>query len=219
MNRAAFLRTFFGSGNAIDLKRVEATEALRELAADVTDELERPAVLPRRIDRTEVEWFVLCGSELTLRRVQAEVQGFVGPTYGRWEGLRATLDPDDPVEHAVQEFAGGRAIRFRTLGDGEFAACWKAIKLMRTVWAQRPAERMEPVRTGAAQLRDLELALAAGDAELADRLISELRRHGLIDDENLRFLGIRRLAAQGRWRALAEASDLVDLARIRRRGS
>ena len=211
-----FLEKFFGAGNVLARAQIEENDALRELAADLTEDLARPVVLPRRTSSTDVEWFVLCGDDTTLRRVQAELQAFVGPSYARWDGIRARLDPADPVEHAVATFAGGRALRFRTATNDEFRESWAAIELMRSAWRQRPAHDLERVRTGATLVREFELAIAAGDAAIAAHRVAELRRRGLIGTENLRFLEVRQLAAQGRWGELAAAPDLTDLARIRR---
>lgn len=216
MTSEAFLDRFFGSGNLITRVQVQETSELRDLTTDLSERLEIPVVLPRRTNPEDVEWFVMCGDDTSLRRVAAELQGFIGPTYARWSGTYASLDEDDPVEHAVSEFAGGRAVRFRTSSNPEFKECWAAIKLMRSTWRQRPTHEFEQVRTGGALVRDFELAIAAGDATTAAERVAELRRRGLVGAENLRFLEIRQLAAQGRWREIAEAQDLADLARIRR---
>ena len=151
-----------------------------------------------------------------LRRTQSELVAFIGPTYGRWDGIRATLRSSDPVEAAVRDFCDGRAIRFQTLGSAEFKECWAAIQVMRRVWAQRPVQRAEQIRTGASLVREFQLASAAGDTRTAAEALEELRRRGLLGAENLRFLEIRHLAAQGRWTEVATAGDIRDLARIRR---
>ena len=216
MTTREFLDRFFGPGNLIDRNQVQETPELRDLTTDLSERLEIPAVLPRRRTEDDVDWFVLCGDDTALRRVSAELQGFIGPTYARWSGTHLPLDVSDPVERAVNELSGGRAIRFRTSSNAEFKDCWTAIKLMRGTWRQRPAHQVEHVRTGAALVRDFELAIAAGDAETASDRIAELRRRGLIGAENLRFLEIRQLAAQGRWREIASEPDLPDLSRIRR---
>src|SRR5204862_136738 len=103
-----------------------------------------------------------------------------------------------------------------TDGAVEFKECWAAIQLMRRVWAQRPEQRAEQVRTGAALVREFQMAAAAGDTGTAAEALEELRRRGLLGAENLRFLEVRHLAARGRWGEIAGADDLQDLARIRR---
>lgn len=211
-----FLDGFFGPGNNISRAEAEANRELSRLLDDVGPGLPVPAVLPRRMDNGVVEWFVLCGDDTELRRVQAEVVAFVGPTYGRWDGIRARLNSADPVEAAVGRFCDGRAIRFRTLGDDEFKDCWAALRLMRVVWAQRPAQSAAPIRTGAALVREFELAIAAGETRVSDEALAELRSRGLLGAENLRFLEIRQWAAEGRWLDISRAGDLGDLIRIRR---
>lgn len=217
MTAETFLNEFFGDANLIRRSQVDASPELSDLISDLRDDLSRPVILPRRLAAGgEVHWFVLSGDDTTLRAVREDVQGFIGPTYGRWDGLRAALDDQNAVEAAVLAFAQGRALRFRTLSDEEFAECWSAIKLMRGVWRQRPARTSVRVRTGATVLNEFELALSVGDTELAEDQVVELRRRGLLGAENLRFLEIRLLAGQGRWRDIATAADLPDLARIRR---
>ena len=207
---------FFGPGNNISRAEAEGNRELGRLLDDLEAGLRVPAVLPRRMDGGIVEWFVLCGDDTALRRAQAEVVAFVGPTYGRWDGIRARLSSADPVEAAVDKFCDGKAIRFRTVGDDEFKDCWTAIRLMRAVWAQRPAQTAAPIRTGAALVREFELAIAAGETRVSDEALAELRSRGLLGAENLRFLEIRQWAAEGRWQDISRAGDLGDLIRIRR---
>jgi hypothetical protein len=211
-----FLDGFFGAGNEISRAQAEASPELSSLIDGLQADLAVPAVLPRRIDKSNVEWFVLCGDEAGLRRTQSELLAFVGPTYGRWDGMRVRLRESDPVESSVNDFCGGRAIRFRTQGTDEFKACWSAIQLMRKVWAQRPEQDPEQIRTGAALLREFELATAAGDTLVSAEALGELRRRGLLGAENIRFLEIRQSAAEGRWADIACSEDLHDLAKIRR---
>ena len=212
----SFLHRFFGDGNEISLEQAESSPDLSVLIAGLRSDLAVPAILPRRLDAHVVEWFVLCGDDAALRRTQSELVAFIGPTYGRWDGIRATLRSADPVEAAVRDFCDGRAIRFQTQGSDEFKECWAAIQVMRRVWAQRPVQRAEQIRTGASLVREFQLAAAAGDTGTAAEALEELRRRGLLGAENLRFLEIRHLAAQGRWTEIATAGDIRDLARIRR---
>lgn len=210
------LDRFFGPGNAISRADAEANPELSRLLKEVEPGLRVPAVLPRRMDGGVVEWFVLCGDDTALRRVQAELVGFVGPTYGRWDGIRARLDLKDPVEAAVNEFCEGKVIRFRTVGDDEFKRCWAALRLMRTVLADRPTQSSAPIRTGATLVTEFELAIAAGETRVSSEALAELRSRGLLGAENLRFLEVRQSAAEGRWLDIARAGDLGDLIRIRR---
>lgn len=211
-----FFDRFFGPGNEISRSQAEASPELTSLMVGIEPGLPNPAVLPRRMHDGAVEWFVMCGDETTMRRAQDEVIAFIGPTYARWDGVRARLRTTDPIEAAVAELCDGRAIRFRTEGDAEFRACWSALQLMRTVCAQRPAQGSEQIRTGASLVREFELALAAGDTHVSKETLGELRRRGLLGAENLRFLEIRQWASEGRWADIASSDDLGDLAQIRR---
>jgi hypothetical protein len=215
-NVDSFLDRFFGEGNEISLEQARTTPDLSTLIDGIDPDLNVPAIVPRRLNAERVEWFVLCGDDAALRRTQSELLAFIGPTYGRWDGIRASLEATDPVEAAVRDFCDGRAIRFRTQGTDEFKECWAAIRLMRKVWAQRPEQRPEQIRTGAALVREFELAAAAGDTRTAAEALGALRRRGLLGAENVRFLEIRSLAAEGRWAEISTADDLRDLARIRR---
>jgi hypothetical protein len=215
VNSEAFLERFFGQGNDIDRASIEHTPELQALIEPVTSGLTVPAVLPRRHGRV-VDWFVICRDDTILRATQGEVQAFIGPSYARWDGVRATLDEHDPVERALLEFAGPRVLRFQTKSDMEFRDCWAAVRLMRSVWSQRPRPEPEFARTGAALVNEFELAIAGGDTSVAYDAFVELRGRGLLGSENLRFLEIRMLAADRRWPELASAPDIEDLARLRR---
>ncbi|MGO9794027.1 MAG: protein DpdD, partial [Solirubrobacteraceae bacterium] len=111
---------------------------------------------------------------------------------------------------------GPRVLRLHTVTDAEFRDCWAAIKLMRSVWRQRPRMHAEPVRSGASLVTEFELAIAAGDSAAARQALAELRRRGLLSAENLRFLEIRLLGADGRWNEISGSADLSDVARVRR---
>src|SRR3954453_4762071 len=174
MTREEFLDAFFGDGNMLGRDEIEANPALSELVGDLVDDLARPVVLPRRTSQQDVEWFVMCADDTTFRRLQAEVQAFIGPSYARWDGIRARLDPRDPVERAVDVFAGGRALRFRTASDDEFRDSWAALNLMRAAWRQRPVHDVARVRPGAPRVREFELAVPAGDAATVPQRVAEL---------------------------------------------
>jgi hypothetical protein len=65
-------------------------------------------------------------------------------------------------------------------------------------------------------LRDFHLAIAVGDAGLADRLLERLAESGGLSGENLRFLELQRDATFERWPEIAGAVDFADLCVMRR---
>ena len=88
-NARRFLEQFFGTGNQLDLGKIERGEGshtkIRPWVERLTQAEPQPTVLPRW--RTGgVDWYGIAQSDRQLRRLSEELMAFVGPTYSTFRG-------------------------------------------------------------------------------------------------------------------------------------
>lgn len=220
-----FLEQFFGGENRIELKDVEARSGaswarLAPWVAPLRLSSPQPTLLPcwrRSGPRAgQVDWYALVFSERQLRGFSEELLAFVGPTYSTFRGHHAPLAPADPVEAAVLAFTGGRGFRFRAgLSKEEGAAMWNALERWRSVRGRRRERSPEVPRTTWRLLRDFQMALRAGQPDLAEGHVRVLESESRLDARNLLFLRVQLLAESGRWTELLSLPELPDLLRVR----
>src|SRR3954454_12474357 len=99
MTGGQFLDVFFGAGNRLGWPEVSSRPRLKALVDTFDTELRQPAVLPRMVDQTQrVTWYLLAFDDDDFRRTSEELQGFIGPTYARWEEPRSTHARHDEIE-------------------------------------------------------------------------------------------------------------------------
>jgi len=217
MSDSALLDTFFGDGNRLTRAEVDQRPRLATLVDEFDVELSRPGLLPRmRESGSAIEWYLIAGTDDDFRRAVEEVQGFIGPTYARWDSSITALDDDDPIDQALAKAAPGRVLKFFNADADEFRRMWDPLQRLRTAWAQRPPRRFTVRRPVMAIVREIDLALAAGASAQALDDLAELRLRGAISVQNARFIEVRALAAAARWRDVVSHRDFADLCRIRR---
>ena len=212
----SFLRQFFGAGNRFDYDAVqeqdgETYRAIRRWTRALVKQ-EQPTVLPRWTDEG-VRWYGLARTEQQAQHLVEEVSAFIGPSYSTFDGGRATLDPNDPVERAVEAFTGGRALRF----SGDDAAIRKALQRLHDVRERRePHWRGQDLDVGLL-MRRFNMALQAGERRDAEEHLGHLRDRNLLDSDNLSYLTVRMLAAFEAWEELLERGEIARLVRLEER--
>jgi transcription antitermination factor NusG len=209
MDTGDFLRAFFGEGNRFDYDSLvssstETHRAVRRWAEALEED--RSAVLPRW-EEDGVTWYGVATTEGAMRGLIEQVEAFIGPSLSTFAGERARLDEDDPIERAVQNYTGGRALRFH----GKDNAIRTRLDQMHEVRMQRqPHTTEEDLGTGIV-LRRFNMALAAGDRPEAEKQIQYLRERGLLDPTNIRYLQIRMRAAFEAWEEIVQFEEISDL--------
>jgi hypothetical protein len=106
-----FVSAFFGPGNIVWPGLDPDSGAGRNLVPFLQvlrDLTEIPVVLPRRRPESEHQLtaYVIALDAAHATAVAELLTAFVGPTYSTFDGLPAQLDPGDPVDRAVIDFAG-----------------------------------------------------------------------------------------------------------------
>jgi hypothetical protein len=196
---------FFGPDNDDALRwttlSVPGDQARAELQPfiDLVDQRAPIAALPRvRAGTKTVLWYVGWREDSDARMAQDLLRAFLGRTYAAMRDPIRPLQPSDLAEQAFADEFGGRAFRLEVGWHVRKGARKQLIRLANQL-LERPIRLVPKVRPVGRVLRDLELALLAGDDTAATFEISTLRSGGHLDEANLAFLELRRLGAVEDW--------------------
>ncbi|HUP86882.1 MAG TPA: protein DpdD [Acidimicrobiales bacterium] len=213
-----FLDAFFGDGNELTPAALaEANPALAEWLEERVRSLKHdplaPALLPRRQGNTTT-WYGLTHSPRERRELIQALQSFVGPTYGTIR-IDHPLDPSDSVATAAQTFADGHAFAVEVL-PGQQAGVRQAVELLFELREQRPRRHVSVARPLGRLLREFEMAVLAGAAELSADLLGDIEVTGQLSAQNIIFLRIRRLGGLRNFREVMDLPELATILSIRR---
>jgi hypothetical protein len=210
-----FLEQFFGTGNQLNLGKIERGEGnhakIRPWVERLTQAEPQPTVLPRWREGG-VDWYGIAFSERQLRRLSEELIAFVGSTYSTFRGQRVQLNLEDPVELAVYEFTGGAVVKL----CGQATEVWAALERMRRVSERRVKRVADIPRPTGRVLRDFYMALQAGDRISAENSLQYLVDQHRLDALNLLFLRVQLLAELEQWSELLTLPELGNLLQVRR---
>lgn len=220
-----FEETFFGPGNRLRWEAIKSgrlpPDTVQRLGPFLHQLEEKGdiVVLPRVLDDGRVRWYVLCSTARRARVAKDELRGFLGPSYSDFEGQPLRLNPDDPIDAAVQDRFGQNAFTLEIAEPVLFEAARLRLLLFVNIRKLRPARQASLFRSVGRVLRDFEYALLASDSQSASECIGELRSSGRLTTVNLTFLRIRLLAVLEKWTeilALPELSSILVIPRPRR---
>lgn len=212
---------FFGHDNVADLQwnvlsdpQSPPREKLQPFL-DLVEQRAPIAALPRvRSGLDRIDWYIGWRSDSDARFATDLISAFLGRTYARLDGPVRPLEPADAAEAAFVEVYGGRSFRVEVSTELRRDA---RDQLLRMAWCVqtrlvRHAVKFRPVGR---ILRDFEFALQAGDDALATSEIRTLRSGGHLDEANLAFLELRRLAAKRDWPAMFSHESLPNILDLR----
>ncbi|MBO3752591.1 hypothetical protein J5X84_41620 [Streptosporangiaceae bacterium NEAU-GS5] len=213
----SFLAAFFGTGNSVSLTD-DQTSALNQWLAPFLQVARQPSdipiVLPRRTptqpDRRLA--YVIAWDPAHATLVAELLTAFVGPTYSYFDGLPATLDPDDPVERAIIDLVGpDTTFILRSPTAEHESGAWRALRQMQSTVGRRPARNWHIPKPVGRLLGEFEVALAAGDNTASAAVLEQLAATGGLGGSNLNNLRIKRLARLGRDDELLGLPALADV--------
>ena len=221
MNSDEFLDRFFSPPNNIRLADPQSSSVSKQQAAlqPWINLLRQPepvaTVLPFQRDNREIVLYGVAGSEREFRRLRELLMAFIGPSYSDYSGEPAALDADDPIESAVADFTGGKALRFSTTPELK-RDVWESLELMRHVLDRKPKiDKAECVPRNRL-LRDFFMALSNYSRATAQETLERLRAGGMLDAKNQLFLTVQLLETFEDWSQLLKLRELSDLLRMRR---
>ncbi|MFJ8197320.1 protein DpdD [Streptomyces sp. NPDC096152] len=217
----AFLQRFFSQGNDAwpdmdpDPGKGDRARPFVDLLRSGSD---IPIVLPRyqqAQDRFAI--YVIARDDAHATLVGNIITAFAGATYLSGAGVHpCTLDSDDPIEAAVQEFAGTATTTFRleTHPNRRFRQRLTDVALlMQHTLAHRPPRLWRAVKPTGRLLAEFDAALAAGGQAASQAVLDQLVGQGGITAANLAHLHIKRLTRLGLDRELLDYPGLGDVLR------
>jgi ABC-type amino acid transport substrate-binding protein len=173
------------------------------------------AALPRvRNSPDRVDWYVGWRSESDARFAADLLSAFLGPTYADLSAPLRPLQPVDAAEEAFAEEFGGRAFRIAVHSELRKEARGR-LQALANCLLERPHRRAGKVRPVGRILRDLEFAMQERDNAGAAEEIRALRAGGHLDEVNLAFLDLRRLAAGNDWAGIFAHDALSSVLELR----
>ncbi|GAA2607328.1 protein DpdD [Streptomyces axinellae] len=218
-----FLQRFFGPGNMV-WPGMDPQYRHKDRTLPFVEALRRgddaPVVLPRVYQgRDRFVVYVIAQEPGERARTAELIRAFAGPTYIAYDeqvGIQPTwLDPDDPVEQAIREFAGERTT-FRletglTLEHRRNLA--EALGLMQRTQASRPARLWRSTKPIGRLLAEFDASLCAGAETASNVVLEHLAAAGGVTAANLANLRIKRLDRLGQSAAILQLPELVDVIR------
>ncbi|MEU6578172.1 protein DpdD [Streptomyces sp. NPDC046805] len=216
----AFLLRFFGPGNDAwpdmdpDPRKGERVRPFVDLLRSGSD---IPVMLPRyqqAQDRFAI--YVIARDEAHAALIGNVITAFAGPTYLIGSGVRpSTLDANDPVEAAVQDFAGAETtFRLETHPHRRYRQRLTDVALlMQHTLAHRPPRLWRATKPTGRLLAEFDAALAAGGQAASQAALDQLAGQGGITAANLAHLHIKRLSRLGLDQELLDYPGLSDVLR------
>lgn len=208
-----FLQRFFGEGN--DAGRY--TEIVGPFMQSLRRGDDAPAVLPRFVEeKDKFALYVLAPDTAQVMPVADLIEAFAGPTYcTQGDAAPAELDPQDPVDAAVIDFAGPNRTFVVQTGPspGQRARLRAALTLMQSAVAARPARLWRVPRPIGRLLAEFEASLSAGGEAASLAALDQLAAQGGITATNLAYLKIKRLDRLGLSNELLSMDGLANVLR------
>ncbi|SER47678.1 protein DpdD [Streptomyces qinglanensis] len=215
-----FLQRFFGTGNGV-WPGLDPDYRFKDRTLPFVEALRRgddaPAVLPRAYtDRDRFVVYVIAREPGERAKTAELIRAFAGPTYIAYDeqvGIQPVwLDPADPVEQAIRDYAGERTTfrleTGRTLEHRRNLA--GALELMQRTQARRPPRMWRVAKPIGRLLAEFDASLSAG-AEAASSVVLDHLEAAGINAANLANLKIKRLDRLGRSEELLQLSELADV--------
>jgi len=174
----------------------------------------RVAILPFRRGAARC-WYGFSTDARKARELRNELLAFVGPTWSRWAGASAELDPREPIEGLLAAVCRGPVVRLECIPDRE-VGLEQSIHLLANMLMESPPVSAQTPRPRHRILSELELAFAVRNERRAKELIEEITATGVLGAINLLFLQIRLSDAAGDTQAILSHPDLPDILRRQR---
>ncbi|MER5418953.1 protein DpdD [Streptosporangium roseum] len=207
------LTLFFGEGNDV-VRWPGVTDEYKTLARKGDGSCIQ---LPRYIQGSDdFSMYVIAKSRAQANQVGELISAFVGRTYStNGDVLPATLDPEDPIDAAVLDFAWPNStFVVRTTSNKEHRQnLRKALRLMHQTINARPIRAWHIARPLGRLLAEFDGALAAGGAASSKAVLDLIAAQGGITATNLAHLRIKRLDRLGQSEELLTLEGLANVLR------
>lgn len=174
-----------------------------------------PIILPFMRGGHVSGWYATTQGRSGGYELSDEIKAWLGPTWlSRVE--RVSDDMPDPMARILRDRFDGTVYRFTGPEQVSNTLIAERIADYGALLGRRPPTTQRRVRPVGAVRRDFDCALLARDEAQAEAMIAELRESGRLNEENLRYLGVRLDAGLGLWPQIARnhwlIKTMVDLA-------
>lgn len=211
----AWVPLFFGGGNALAWSDIQGGLAPDGWGPEVLSWLEilernedGVALLPYLDASGSVVWYGVAQSDRAGRRLGEDITGFIGATYGGFDGRPHVPDASDTPGMVLAAALPSPMYRIAP-GARWITSARRAVGIYRSVLERRPSARRMSARSVGALRTRFDRALLAGNEEEASRLYDEILATGRLSLENRHYLRVRLLAGLGRWTELAAEARLL----------
>ncbi|MEV4364407.1 protein DpdD [Nonomuraea sp. NPDC049625] len=207
------LTRFFGEGNDVVLWPGVAEEYKRLARSGDASCIQLPRYVRRNDD---FSMYVIAESSAHANQVGELISAFVGRTYStNGEVLPASLDPQDPIDAAVLDFAWphGTFIIRTTSHKGHRQNLRTALQLMHLTVNARPLRSWHVARPLGRLLAEFDGVLAAGGAASSKAVLDLIAAQGGITATNLAHLRIKRLDRLGQSEEMLSLEGLANVLR------
>lgn len=210
---------FFSGANLLQWRELQDPQAPRRIELqpfmDLVEQGAPVATLPRvSANPNRVVWYVGWRTDRDERLARALLEAFVGRTYGDMRDPPRRLEPHDTVAQAFIDEFEGRAVGLEVDYAQRKEARSQLLRMANGL-LNRPTRQAKRVRPVGRILRDVEFALQAGDVATASTEIENLGTGGHLDETNLAYLEVRRLAAECEWQAILDHPSIGSLFALR----
>ena len=218
-----FLKAFFGSGNSIRWDAYEnaaPTDAVRVYLEPWVQRFvkkESPFLLPR-VDPSskQTTWYVLCSHPREARSMRESLLAFIGPTFSRFNGELATLDPKDSIDDLCQSAFGSLVFRLTIIQNDDRTKVGQLLTKLIDYRDRESGRTQIAIKPIGRLLRDLEMAILAKNEQSAWAVYGEIRSRGRLSATNLAFLQVRILDGFEKWAEMLLLPNLNDILQVRR---
>jgi hypothetical protein len=193
----ALIERFFEEGN--DAMRFPA--AVQPFIEALQHGTDAPIVLPRFVEAADhFAMYVIARNAAQVSRTRELIEAFAGGTYCKEGGATpARLDPADPVDAAVIDFAGpnNTFTLDAGLGGQKRANLRNAMRLMQAAVASGPRREWRVPQPLGRLLAEFGAAIAAGGEAASREVLEQIAERGGLSATNLTHLRIKRLDRLG----------------------
>lgn len=222
VERPAWVRAFFGGDNRLHCDDIDSNTAPDEWATEVRSWLailnrdgDAGATLPYIDAAGLVTWYAVARSTRGALRLAEDLGGFIGETYGAFDGRPHEPQPHEAAGLVLAEAFPPPLYRIAPNKAADVSRIRRSLNIYRRLVERRPSSAHLVARSVGALRTRFDRALLAEDAPEAERLYDEILATGRLNWDNRLYLRVRLRAGLGRWVEIAgdvpllqEAADL-----------
>jgi hypothetical protein len=209
----AWVRTFFGGDNALCWEDIDANNTPDDWASEIRSWLaildrdnDAGALLPHVDAGGRASWYAIAR---TSRSLAEDVGGFIGGTYGAFDGRPYQPQPHEAGGMVLAATFQAPLYRIAPANASDAARIRRSLNIYRRLVERRPGSTRLAARSVGALRTRFDRALLAGNDAEAERLHDEILATGRLSWDNRLYLRVRLRAGLGQWSHIADDATLL----------